>query len=150
MSVADDPSLPTSITQINPPGIPVPYTIFKDFIFAAAHHIPGHPGKCAHLHGHTYKVRAYLEASELDHLGMVIDFAHLKAWLKEVAGPWDHRVINDFPPFDEALKPTAELLASEVFNGLAERLAKQEPDGRVQLKRVEVWESDHSCAIYEP
>ena len=128
----------------------MPYTIFKDYTFAAAHHIPGHPGKCRHMHGHTYRVRAHLEASELDHLGMVIDFAHLKAWLKEVAGPFDHRVINEVPPFDGEVKPTAELIASHLYEGLAAKLAASDAAGRVRIRRVEVWESESSCAIYEP
>ncbi len=123
----------------------VAYSIFKDYTFAAAHHIPGHPGKCRHLHGHTYRVRVHLEADQLNEIGMVIDFVELKRVLREVAGPFDHSVINDIPPFDER-SPTAELLSEHIFSGVRQRLE----DGRVRVRRVEVWESDSSCAIYEP
>lgn len=121
------------------------YIIFKEFTFAAAHRIPEHPGKCKHLHGHNYRVRVHLKAEELDELGMVIDFASLKAHVNEVAGRFDHRVLNEMPPFDE-LNPTAELLAEHIYRGVSERLG----DGRVEVARVEIWETDTSCAIFEP
>jgi 6-pyruvoyltetrahydropterin/6-carboxytetrahydropterin synthase len=123
----------------------MPYTIFKDFTFAAAHHIPDHPGKCRFLHGHNYKVRVHLRAEKLDRIGMVLDFADLKRLTEDVVGPWDHQVINDFPPFD-TLPPTAEMLASHIYEAMAARLE----DPRVSIARVEVWESESSCAVYEP
>lgn len=123
----------------------MPYTIFKDFTFAAAHQIPEHPGKCRFLHGHNYKVRVHLRARELDRIGMVLDFADLKRLTEEVVGLWDHQVINDFPPFDRE-PPTAEKLTSYIFHEMAKRL----DDPRVEVARVEVWESETSCAIYEP
>ncbi|RMH22460.1 MAG: 6-carboxytetrahydropterin synthase QueD [Acidobacteria bacterium] len=121
----------------------MPYAISKDFTFAAAHRIDGHAGPCRHLHGHNYRVRVRLAADRLDALGMVVDFADLKAMIEQVAGPFDHRVINDVPPFDQ-LPTTAEQLAEHVYRGIAERL----DDPRVRLERVEVWENDTSCAIY--
>ncbi len=120
------------------------YRIFKDFRFAAAHFIRGHTGGCENLHGHNYRVRVHLAADTLDELGMVLDFADLKAAVEAVAGPFDHRVINDIAPFDER-NTTAELLSETFFEQLRERL----DDGRVRVQRVEVWENDSSCAIYE-
>ncbi|MEM7481411.1 MAG: 6-carboxytetrahydropterin synthase QueD [Acidobacteriota bacterium] len=122
------------------------YTIFKDFTFAAAHFIVGHTGGCENLHGHNYRVRVYAAAETLDELGMVVDFADLKAAMAEVAGPFDHRVINDIPPFDRR-STTAESLASYIHQQISGRLGS---DGRVTVPRVEVWENDTSCAIYQP
>lgn len=121
------------------------YSISKDFTFAAAHRIPDHPGKCRHLHGHNYTVRVQLTATVLDELGMVIDFADLKRMMKEVAGRFDHRVLNEVPPFDQQ-NPTAELVSEYVFRGIQERLGSD----RVRVRRVEVWENETSCAIFEP
>ena len=70
------------------------HTIFKDFTFAAAHAIRGHTRGCQNLHGHNYRVRVHLAARRLDELGMVLDFADLKAMRQEILGPFDHRVIN--------------------------------------------------------
>ena len=120
------------------------YTIFKDYSFAAAHRIRGHTGGCENTHGHNYRVRVHVEARERDALGMVVDFADLKVHLDQVLGPFDHRVINDIPPFDER-NTTAELFSEYVFRQMAQRL----DDGRVRVRRVEVWENDTSCARFE-
>jgi 6-pyruvoyltetrahydropterin/6-carboxytetrahydropterin synthase len=121
------------------------FRISKDFTFAAGHAIRGHRGGCENLHGHNYRVRIHLEAEELDELGMVMDFADLKRLAAEILAPFDHRVLNDIPPFDE-INTTAELLAQFVYREVATRL----DDGRVGVQRVEVWENDSSCAVYEP
>jgi 6-pyruvoyltetrahydropterin/6-carboxytetrahydropterin synthase len=122
------------------------HTICKDFTFAAAHAIRGHTRGCENLHGHNYRVRVHLRAERLDELGMVLDFADLKALMQEILGPFDHHVINDIPPFDRR-NTTAELLSQYVFEEVERRLAPQE---RVRVSRVEVWENDTSCALYEP
>jgi 6-pyruvoyltetrahydropterin/6-carboxytetrahydropterin synthase len=127
------------------------FTVFKDFTFSAAHSIRGHTRGCENLHGHNYRVRVHVAASELDELGMVVDFADLKAIAQEVLGPFDHRVINEIPPFDQ-VNTTAELLARHVFEEVGRRLGAERfgAEGRVRVSRVEVWENDTSCAIYEP
>jgi len=51
------------------------------FHFESAHHLPGHRGKCAYLHGHSYRLGGYRtsggpikeESGESDD-GMVMDF----------------------------------------------------------------------------
>lgn len=126
------------------------HTISKDFSFAAAHAIRGHTGGCQNLHGHNYRVRVHLRARQLDELGMVLDFAELKTIMQEVLGPFDHRVINEVPPFDQR-NTTAELLAEYVFGEVGRRLpGSGEPRRRIEVTRVEVWENDTACAAYEP
>lgn len=120
------------------------HTISKDFTFAAAHRIRGHTGGCENLHGHNYRVRVEVQAKTLDALGMVLDFAELKAVLKEVLGPFDHRVINEIPPFDER-NTTAELFSEYVYQQVSARL----DDERVRVRSVEVWENDSSSARFE-
>lgn len=124
------------------------YTIFKDFRFAAGHFIPGHTGGCQNLHGHNYRVRVHVAAEELDELGMVIDFADLQALLREVLGPFDHQVINDHPPFDR-VSPTAEELAAYTHREMADRLSRQGDGRQLTVRKVEVWENESSCAVYE-
>lgn len=121
------------------------FTIFKDFSFSAAHAIRGHTRGCQNLHGHNYRVRVHLRAERLDGLGMVLDFADLKAMMGEIVGPFDHRVINEIPPFDER-NTTAELLSQYVYEEVERRLADQD---RVRVARVEVWETETSCAVFE-
>jgi 6-pyruvoyltetrahydropterin/6-carboxytetrahydropterin synthase len=52
--------------------------------FDAGHRVCGHESKCAHIHGHTYRVEITAEAANLDGVGRVIDFSYLK----EVIGGW--------------------------------------------------------------
>jgi 6-pyruvoyltetrahydropterin/6-carboxytetrahydropterin synthase len=125
------------------------YTVFKDFTFCAAHAVRGHTGGCQNLHGHNYRVRVYVSAEQLDGLGMVLDFADLKRTVAQIAGHFDHQTINDHPPFDE-INPTAELLSEFVYRRFQEELVRGGlGDGRVRLGRVEVWENESSCAIFE-
>jgi 6-pyruvoyltetrahydropterin/6-carboxytetrahydropterin synthase len=121
------------------------HTIFKDFTFSAAHAIRGHTRGCENLHGHNYRVLVHLAAERLDELGMVLDFADVKAMMQEILGPFDHRVINDIPPFDER-NTTAELFSLYVYEEVERRLGDA---GRVRVERVEVWENDTACAIYQ-
>jgi len=125
------------------------HRIFKDFTFAAAHAIRGHTRGCENLHGHNYRVRVHVEATELDALGMVLDFADLKTIVQEILGPFDHRVINEVPPFD-VRNTTAERLSEWVFEEVARRLAGSPDASRVSVARVEVWENDTACAVFEP
>lgn len=133
------------------------HTIFKDFSFAAAHAIRGHTRGCQNLHGHNYRLRVHLAAERLDPLGMVLDFADLKAIVQEILAPFDHHVINEVPPFDER-NTTAELLSAYFFAEVESRLggfalgseSDSAADRRVRVIRIEVWENDSSCAVFEP
>ncbi len=127
------------------------FTIFKDFPFSAAHSIRGHTRGCQNLHGHNYRVRVHLATERLDELGMVLDFADLKAIMAEVIGPFDHRVLNEIPPFD-VRNTTAELIAQYVCEEVGHRLVEGAGSaGRgVRVAQVDVWETDTSCAMFTP
>jgi 6-pyruvoyltetrahydropterin/6-carboxytetrahydropterin synthase len=126
-------------------GVPV-YEIAKDFVFSAAHQIRLHPGKCERLHGHNWRVRVHARASALDRLGMVVDFADLFRIVSELCSRFDHRNVNEVPPFDE-VNTTAENLARFFYVEANRRLAEMQ-GGRVAVARVEVWENEGSLAVY--
>ncbi len=121
------------------------YEISKDFVFSAAHQIRFHGGKCERLHGHNWRVRVHVRASELNRIGMVIDFADLQRMVAEVGGRFDHRNVNEVPPFDVE-NTTAELLARHFHVEVGKLLAAE--GGRVAVSRVEVWENEGSLAVY--
>ncbi len=121
------------------------YEIFKDITFSGAHMLRGYHGKCESLHGHNWKVRAFMIAEQLDELGMVVDFKALKKAMKEICERLDHRMLNDVPPFDE-VNPSAENIAKYFFD----ELAAKANDGRACVSQVSIWESDGSCASYRP
>jgi 6-pyruvoyltetrahydropterin/6-carboxytetrahydropterin synthase len=90
-------------------------------------------------------VRAYWDFNALNDSGMGVNFRELKSVLEEqVRDRFDHRHLNDIPPFDH-IPATAENLAKEVF-GLLSTTLDAGPAGR--LARVEVWEGPESCAAY--
>ncbi len=114
--------------------------------FSAAHCLRGHPGRCAQLHGHNYKVVVTVTSERLNQQGMVVDFAELKRVCLELIDPLDHTLLNDCPAFAE-VNPTAEALARHIYQGLAEKLANMLFDG-VRPARVTVYESERSYATY--
>ena len=126
-------------------AVPV-FEISKDFVFSAAHQIRFHGGKCERLHGHNWRVRVHARASELNKIGMVIDFADLQGLVAEIGSRFDHQNVNEVPPFDRE-NTTAELLARFFYQETSRALAERE-GGRVHVSRVEVWENEGSLAIY--
>ena len=121
------------------------YTLQVESAFEAAHHIPGYPGKCAHLHGHNWVIEATVKGAELDELGMLVDFKDVKAALSEVLEGFDHKYLNELEPFKNGLAPTAENLARLIFDMLAGHQAFQRDS---QLAAVRVWESPKSSVTY--
>ncbi|MCW4005286.1 MAG: 6-carboxytetrahydropterin synthase QueD [Candidatus Bathyarchaeota archaeon] len=108
--------------------------------FDAAHNLKGYEGKCANLHGHTWKVETFIVGKELDSIGMIMDFGLLKKRLTEITETLDHSYLNDKA---EIGNPTSENIAKYIFDQM------KLPDG-VKLEKVRIWESPRSwCEYYE-
>jgi len=112
--------------------------IRKTFRFEAAHVLPHHPGKCARLHGHSYRVEVAV-AGALQAAGpatgMVVDFDALAAVVRpHVVERLDHTSLNDLMP-----NPTAEEIALWIWNELFARV-----EG---LDEIVVWETASACAV---
>lgn len=110
------------------------FTVERYHDISCGHRVAGHESKCAHLHGHNYRITFTVAAKErqadvveLDKLGRVLDFSVVKdrlcMWVEKV---WDHKTLiwgNDpladaltaLVPFDIILVP---------FNPTAENMAK--------------------------
>lgn len=113
--------------------------------FSSAHQLRGYKGKCENLHGHNYKVEIFARGRELDNIGLLIDFGDLKHAADEIVNYLDHRNINELPPFDEELNPSAENLARYFL----ERIGDSVGDERVQVYKVRVYETPTSVATYQ-
>ena len=122
------------------------YTLRVEGAFEAAHRVVGYPGKCDRLHGHNWVVEAVFRGTELDDLGMMIDFKTAKAALMAVLDEFDHRYINEIPPFDAAANPTAENLARIIFERLSAR--EEVISSPAELTALTVWESPKSSVTY--
>ena len=111
--------------------------------FSAAHCLKDHPGPCARLHGHNYRVRASFRGSQLGPTGILVDFALLKGRCDEALEPLDHQYLNDLPEF-AAENPTAEALAVYLHGEFA-RLTADLP---VEVAAVTVYESETAAVTY--
>lgn len=112
--------------------------------FDAAHELSGYPGECRELHGHTWDVEVTVAGTVLDAIGIVYDFKRLKDDLAAVLAPYDHAHLNAIPPFD-AMNPTAENLAREIWMALSGRVGEE-----VSVLEVAVWESPIAKIVYRP
>jgi 6-pyruvoyltetrahydropterin/6-carboxytetrahydropterin synthase len=111
--------------------------------FSAAHRLENFYGKCEALHGHNWKVEVFLTGEKLDETGLLLDFGAVKARTRELLEEIDHKYLNELPAFSHQ-NPSSENLASYLFQRLAAVLNR---DG-VKVSRINVWESDTSCASY--
>jgi 6-pyruvoyltetrahydropterin/6-carboxytetrahydropterin synthase len=121
------------------------YEITVEKHFEAAHYLRGYWGKCENVHGHRYKVVVRISASKLNEIGLAYDFTDIKRHLKDILERYDHACLNDIPPFDK-INPSAENLASTIYNKLKEQLSTVP----VILTAVEAWESPEQGATYRP
>ena len=117
------------------------YTLKISAKFSGAHILHGYDGPCSRLHGHNWIVEVEVNASELDEIGMGVDFRMLKRVTREIAGSLDHRNLNDIPPFDQ-LNPTAENIAKWFYQQL-QKVVEESPG---TLLAVTIWETD-TCAV---
>lgn len=136
------------------------YKLITEADFDSAHFLKGHPGKCANIHGHRWRVVCEIGADSLHtegpERGMLVDFSTLKKALKELADSMDHQLIHEAG----ALKPaTAAALQAEGFSLLAlpftptaENLAKHLYDAMKQqgfpVTCLTVYETPNNAAAY--
>ncbi len=119
------------------------YEISAETMFAASHQLRGYKGDPLEpLHGHNFRLEAFVSTEALSESGLVLDFLELEAVLKEAVAPYDHRHINEIPPFDRE-NPTTENLARFFYRELRKRLPRE-----VTLRRVRVWEAPTYSASY--
>jgi 6-pyruvoyltetrahydropterin/6-carboxytetrahydropterin synthase len=123
------------------------FQVSVDESFSAGHALRGYKGKCENPHGHNYKVRITLEGLQLDAIGLLYDFAHLKRVMRDVISGMDHKFLNDLAPFD-VINPSAENLAKYFYDETARQLNAM-PEG-VRITRITIWETDAASATYWP
>lgn len=108
---------------------------------ASAHFLRGYEGKCKNLHGHNWEVEVVILSNRLDPIGMVADFVVLKKMLRDVLSTLDHVCLNDLDYFKK-VNPTSENLAKYIYENFSKLIAP------VNLKSVQVWESETSAVVY--
>lgn len=120
------------------------YTLKIVTDFASAHTLRDYPGACSRLHGHNWKVEVEVVATQLDSVGMGVDFKEIKKATRQVTDELDHYYLNDIPPFDR-VNPTAENIASYIYQAISDRLNNE----RIKVKAVTLWETERACVRFE-
>jgi 6-pyruvoyltetrahydropterin/6-carboxytetrahydropterin synthase len=112
--------------------------LFKDFTFEAAHRLPLVPEehKCFQLHGHSFKVRVFIEGP-LNNMGWVMDFSDLKKICSPLIELLDHSYLNEIEGLNN---PTSENIAIWLWD----RLIKKLPE----LSAIEIMETCTSGCVY--
>jgi 6-pyruvoyltetrahydropterin/6-carboxytetrahydropterin synthase len=117
--------------------------VSKEFTFDSAHHLHCYEGKCKNLHGHTYKLQVIM-LGQVDHRGIVIDFADIKRISKErVIDRLDHRYLNEVLP---PMNTTAENMVVWIYEQLKKALIEENLYPQVMLDEIRLWETPTSYA----
>jgi len=134
----------TAIVVADPyDGKPMTFEISTTRVFSAAHALRLYDGSLEPVHGHNWRVKVTVSAAKLDPIGVVMDFHELERLIDAIVMPLHNRHLNELPPFDEAINPSAENVAVHVGRSLTLPNA-------ARLLSVEVWETDTNSATYRP
>ncbi|MED9872749.1 MAG: 6-carboxytetrahydropterin synthase [Eggerthellaceae bacterium] len=136
------------------------YKLKTESSFDAAHFLTDYHGKCENLHGHRWRVVAYIAQAELckegTHKDMVLDFGEFKKEVRALTEEFDHSFIVEegslqaetlsclenegFTLTILPFRTTAENLAHYFYDRLAEK--------GLPVLEIEVYETPNNCAIY--
>jgi 6-pyruvoyltetrahydropterin/6-carboxytetrahydropterin synthase len=112
--------------------------IRKHFRFESAHVLPHHQGKCARMHGHSYRLEVAIRGplqSDGPARGMIEDFETIERIVKTtIIDIIDHQTLNDIVE-----NPTAELVTAWIWEHLQPALPS--------LDELILWETPYSCAV---
>lgn len=132
------------------------YKLRSSMFTETSHFLPGHPGACANMHGHSYKWTVEVGSQMLIN-DMVMDFAHLKLLMNDIIGPYDHALVVESAVWHEAAanvfeymnvmrfshRPTAERMARAVYAEFYDKLPKS-----VIILSVTCRETENNEAVY--
>lgn len=132
------------------------YTVSKEFTFEAAHRLlENYTGKCINNHGHSWLVKLFIQSSQLDEKGMVIDFQRMKTLKTWIDDTLDHATILwEKDPMCDYIKqsgqrlyitqgnPTSEKIGEIIFNEASQMFNDQ----YVKVVCVEVAETCTAAA----
>ncbi|MBI4605099.1 MAG: 6-pyruvoyl tetrahydropterin synthase family protein [Planctomycetes bacterium] len=132
------------------------FRIVKRLRFCFGHRIPGHPGKCARLHGHEALLEVELASDRLDALGMVRDFADVKRRVQAILDEgFDHRtLLHRDDPLVAALRAAGEepvvLDENPTAENIARRILLEARERGLPVACVRLWETPDSYAEHAP
>ncbi len=111
--------------------------------FASAHTLRDYPGACSRMHGHNWKVELEAVATQLDDIGMGVDFKVMKQAAREVSAELDHQYLNELEAFKE-INPTAENIAAYMYKQISVRINSE----TIKVTALTLWETERACVRY--
>lgn len=138
-------------------------SLTKLFTFDTAHALEHYPGKCRHIHGHTYHLYVTVTGTIRDEPGhpfdgMIMDFSELKQWVRmAVVDQFDHALVlrkgsalasMDYPETDRLFLTDYEPSCENMLLDMVRRLSASQPTG-IRLVRVKLYETPTSFAEWE-
>ncbi|MHA2330562.1 MAG: 6-pyruvoyl trahydropterin synthase family protein [Candidatus Hodarchaeales archaeon] len=142
--------------------------------FASAHFLIGF-GKCDHLHGHNYNLRLRIKG-EIGENHALIDFSSLKAKLRDLITPLDHKILiagrsksisveedarnnnieitvgnkhYSFPKDDVFFLPLEATTCEQLSIYFHKKIKKEYPSFKIQVEIEETPGSSAICGIFE-
>ena len=114
--------------------------IWKEYTFDSAHSLPNVPDghKCGRMHGHTFRVRVYVDGPVCEESGWVMDFYDIGAVVKPLVESLDHRLLNGIGGLEN---PTSENIALWFWDRIKPHIP--------QLSGIEVSETCTSGVLHE-
>jgi 6-pyruvoyltetrahydropterin/6-carboxytetrahydropterin synthase len=92
--------------------------VSKMYRFEAAHILPRHPGKCANMHGHSWRVEVEVQGDVNKETGFITDFYDLDRWVEPIIERFDHRLLNCYVRY-----PSSENVAIHIAHYLRGAMA---------------------------
>ena len=123
-------------------------------------------GHCSYVHGYGRYVRLTFEATELDERGWVMDFGDLRDVKSWIESEWDHRtliaaddpVIPELKALEKVGGINLNILPKGYLPGIEEAcrylydrlnpVIQRKTNNRVEITRVEIWETEKNQAEY--
>ena len=110
--------------------------------FHAAHWLNEYKGKCANIHGHTWKVECIITGERLNRKGFIIDFGLVKSQLDKILKEFDHSIVNFI-----VSQPTAENIAMYIYDRMYRWLmnyGRNKVGINYFLKKIKVHETENN------
>lgn len=119
------------------------FEITTESSFSAAHFLKDYKGPCENLHGHNWLVKATVRCSELNEIGIGLDFRELRGVLRDVLAELDHKNLNEVLQ-KRNLNPSSENIARYIYDSMKNTLQ----GANARMYRVEVFETPGNSTTY--
>lgn len=133
--------------------------IGKRYTFEAAHHLPGHNGKCENEHGHGYVVWVEVEGEiqtlpDRPDFGMAIDFDELDILVGGILEYLDHTDLNvsgrmigvSYPTVENICEGIAKQLSAWIEHPRTTSISQSLSLSQIHLSRVRLYETEKAYA----